>query len=65
MKEIAIYLLAAAGGIFVFGYSLHMFVGGLVSPETETIIITTGCLVAVAVMAFMARDIAKRRRGER
>ena len=64
MKEIIIYSIAAIAGITVFGYSIHMFIGGLVEPQTETIIITIVCLLAAGVMAFMTWDVIKTRRGD-
>jgi len=64
MKEIFIYSIAAIAGITVFGYSIHMFIGGLVEPHTETIIITIVCLLAAGAMAFMAWDVIKTRRGD-
>jgi hypothetical protein len=62
VKEIFIYSTAAIAGLTVFGYSIHMFIGGLVSPETEALIITAGCIIAGIVMSFMTWDIVKRRR---
>ena len=62
MKEIIIYLVAAIAGLTVFGYSIHMFIGGLVSPETEVTAIVIGCIIAAAVMSLMAWDIIRRRR---
>ncbi len=62
MKEIFIYSIAAIAGITVFGYSIHMFIGGLVEPQTETIIIITVCMLAAGAMAFMAWDVIKTRR---
>lgn len=62
MKEIIIYLIAAIAGLTIFGYSIHMFIGGLVSPETEATIIMVGCIIAAAIMAAMAWDIIKHRR---
>jgi len=64
MKEIIIYSIAAIAGITVFGYSMHMFIGGLVEPQTETLIITTACLLAAAIMAFMTWDVIKTRRND-
>ena len=64
MKEIFIYSIAAIAGITVFGYSIHMFIGGLVEPQTETMIITVVCLLAAAAMAFMTWDVIKTRRGD-
>lgn len=63
MKEIIIYLIAAIAVITVFGYSIHMFIGGFVEPQTETLIITAGCIFAAAVIGFLAWDIIKKRRG--
>ena len=62
MKEFFIYSIAAIAGLTVFGYSIHMFIGGLVSPEAEALIITAGCIIAGIVMSFMTWDIVKRRR---
>lgn len=64
MKEIIIYSIAAIAGITVFGYSMHMFIGGLVEPQTETIIIAIACILAAATMAFMAWDVIKTRRND-
>ena len=64
MKEIIIYFIAAIAGITVFGYSMHMFIGGLVEPQTETIIITIACILAASVIAFMAWDVIKTRRSD-
>ncbi len=62
MKELIIYGIAGIATITIFGYSIHMFVGGLVSEETETLLITAGCLIAASVIAAMAWDIIKRRK---
>lgn len=61
MKEIIIYSIAAIAGVTVFGYSIHMFIGGLVNPKTETTAIVIGCTIAAIVMALMAWDIIRRR----
>jgi len=62
MKEIVIYSIAAIAGIAVFGYSIHMLIGGFVEPHTETLLITAGCLLAAGIIAFMAWDVIKTRR---
>jgi len=61
MKELIIYSIAAISSLFVLGYSVHMFVGGLVSEETETWLIAATCLVGVAVIAYMYWDVIRRR----
>jgi hypothetical protein len=42
-----------------------MFVGGLVSPETETKLTIGLCALVAALIAYMAWDVVRRRRGER
>ncbi len=61
MKEIIIYAIAGIASLFIFGYSIHMFVGGLVDEETETLLIAAGCTIAATVMGLLAWDIKKRR----
>lgn len=63
MKEILIYLIAAIASITIFGYSIHMFIGGWVEPQTETVIITIGCIIATGVVGFLAWDVINKRRG--
>lgn len=62
MKELVIYLLVAFSGLTVLGFSVHMFIGGLVSTATEYTIIAVVCLLGALVMAFMAWDVLRRRR---
>ncbi len=62
MKEFFIYLLVAIAGLTVLGYSVHMFIGGLVSITIEYIAITIVCLLGLIVMLVMAWDIMRRRR---
>lgn len=62
MKEIIILSLVAISSIFILGYSLHMLIGGLVSPATEQLIITVACIVGAIIVAFMGWDIVRQRR---
>lgn len=62
VKEIVIYTIAACASITVFGFSVHMLIGGLVSPELETTLITIACLAAAGVIGYMVRDVLQRRR---
>lgn len=62
MREIIIYVFVALSGLFILGYSVHMFIGGLVSESTEITIISVACLAGSAVIAFMGWDIIKQRR---
>jgi len=62
MKEIALLLTVAASAIFILGYSVHMLINGLVSPETEKWIIIGACSVGVAIISLMGWDIIRQRR---
>ncbi|HHH36306.1 MAG TPA: hypothetical protein ENK48_05690 [Gammaproteobacteria bacterium] len=63
MKEVIFYGFIAAASLFVLGYSVHMLVGGLVAPETEWKLIAGACLLGAVVIALMAWDVIRRRRG--
>lgn len=65
MLEILIYLVASIGALFIAGYSVHMFVGGLVSVESENKIIFLVCAVVVCVIAYMVWDVVQRRTGRK
>jgi len=62
MKEIILLSSVAVSSVFILGYSIHMLIGGLVSPATEQWIITGGCLAGIAALAFMGWDIIRQRR---
>jgi hypothetical protein len=62
MKEIVFYTIVALSSLFILGFSIHMLIGGLVSPQTERWIITGACLVGAGVIAAMAADVIRRRR---
>lgn len=65
MRELIIYSISAIAGLIVLGYTVHMFVGGLVAPETERMLIVGACLVGGAVIGFMAWDVMRRRKSSR
>jgi len=62
MKEIILLGTAAVSSIFILGYSIHMLIGGLVSPTTEQWIIAGACLTGVVALGFMGWDIIRQRR---
>jgi len=62
MKEIIIYSIAAIACLAILAYSIHMFVGGLVSPELEKMIMVGGTLIGATVIGLMARDVMRTRR---
>ena len=61
MREIVLYSIAGISSLMILGYSVHMFVGGLVSQETETTLIIAICSIGAIVLAFMAWDVIRRR----
>ncbi len=61
-KEIFFYALGALGALYILGYSVHMLLGGLVSPRTEKLAIAAVVGAGVVAVALMAWDVAKRRR---
>ncbi len=65
MVEILIFLVAAVGGLFIAGFSVHMLVGGLVSPATENQLIYIVCAIIFCVIAYMAWDVVQRRTGKK
>ena len=62
MREIIVYSIAAIASLAILAYTIHMFIGGLVSPELEKMIMIGAVLVGVAVIGFMARDVIDRRK---
>jgi len=62
MKELLVYGISGLAAIFIFGYTVHMFVGGLVSEETEIAMIITVVIIATGVLGYLAWDTLRRRR---
>jgi hypothetical protein len=63
LQEILIYLIVAVSSLFIMGFAMHMLVGGLVSAETEYLLIMLICVADMAAIGFMARDVIRHRRG--
>ncbi len=65
MKEALIYTFVGISQLILLAYVVHMFIGGLVSEETEhlTMAIVTG--IGALAMGAMAWDVIKRRRRQR
>jgi hypothetical protein len=62
MKEFIVYTLAAVSSLVILGYSVHMFVGGLVSKTTETWLIAAISMLGLIAVAYMYWDVIRRRR---
>lgn len=65
MTEILIYLAIAIGSLLMMSYTVHMFVGGLVSTETEYFLIAVTCLGVVGIIGYMTWDVIQKRKGRR
>ena len=65
MKEMLIYLFVAISSLIIMGYTVHMFVGGLISEKVEHWLITVVCVIVSGVMGYMVRDIVVQRRSEK
>jgi len=63
IQEIIIYIIVALSSLFIMSYAVHMLVGGLVSKETENLLIIVTCVVGVVAIGFMVWDVAQRRKG--
>ncbi len=63
IQEIIIYLVVALSSLFIMSYAVHMLVGGLVSKETENLLIIGTCIVGVVAIGLMVWDVTQRRKG--
>jgi hypothetical protein len=63
IQEAAVYLVVAISSLFIMGFVMHMLVGGLVSSDTEELLIILICLVDLIAISLMARDVIRRRQG--
>ncbi len=64
MKENLTYIFIALVALFMAGYSVHMIIGGMVSKTTERGVIGGVLVILVVVMSYMAKDLAKRKKGD-
>ncbi|MEJ1958819.1 MAG: hypothetical protein WDM70_04685 [Nitrosomonadales bacterium] len=62
LQEVLVYLVVGISSLFIMGFAMHMLVGGLVSPETEELLIVFICLLDLTAMGFMTRDVIRRRK---
>ncbi|ADE12863.1 hypothetical protein [Sideroxydans lithotrophicus] len=63
MIEILIYILAAISGLVIAGFAVHMFIGGLVAPNTEYQLIALVCFLIACAIGYMVWDVVERRKG--
>lgn len=64
MKEIIVYGIAATSSLILLAYTVHMFIGGLVSERTETLAMIGVTSLGAIGIGFLAWKVIKIRRGE-
>ncbi|MGD8592185.1 MAG: hypothetical protein PVF82_05095 [Gammaproteobacteria bacterium] len=62
LKEIAILIIVSVSSLVILGYSIHMFVGGLVNESTERWAIGIACTIGLIIIGFLIADILRQRR---
>jgi len=62
MKDFIIVFTVAISFVFILGYVVHMFIGGLVEPSTEKTAIIAVCTIGLGIVIFLGLDIIKQRR---
>ena len=62
MKEVVILVFVAISSLFILGYSIHMFIGGLVSPQTEKLAIGIAVMIGTVILVLLGIDIIRQRR---
>jgi hypothetical protein len=63
MKEVIVYGVVAVSSLILLGYTVHMFIGGIVSERTETITMLIAMLIGAIAIGFLVWDVIRRRRG--
>jgi len=62
MKEAIIYSISGCSSLFILAYTVHMFIGGMVSEQTEYMVMAIVVLIAASTMLWMLMDVLRRRR---
>lgn len=62
IKEIIIYGLVGISSLTMLAYTVHMFIGGMVSERTEKFVMLGAVVIGAIVLAVLAWDIIRRRR---
>jgi len=61
MRKFIAYTIGATASLFILGYTVHMFVGGLVSGFTERLAIASTVGIGAVVIGWMTWDILHRK----
>jgi hypothetical protein len=65
LREILVYCIVGISSLLVMGYAVHMLVGGIVSEETELLLIALICLADLAAISYMVWDVVQHRKNKR
>jgi len=65
MRESLIYGFSACVSLLMLSYTVHIFIGGLVSEDTEYLVMSIVLAIAVCAIGWMVRDILKTRLNQR
>ena len=61
MRPIIMFTIGAFASLCILGYAIHMFIGGLVSRQTELITIGAAVLIGASAIGWMTWDVLRRR----
>lgn len=61
MRPLILFGVGASASLFILGYAVHMFIGGLVSRSTEIITIAVAVLIGASAITWMTWDVLRRR----
>jgi hypothetical protein len=61
MRPVLMFAIGASASLFILGYAVHMFIGGLVSRPTEFTIIGAAVLIGASAIGWMTWDVLRRR----
>jgi len=62
MKEIIIFAIIALCSLVILGYTVHMFIGGIVSAATEQWSIIAAVCIGFIILIILGLDIIKHRK---
>ena len=62
MKELLVFGISGAASLFIFGYTVHMFVGGLVSENVEIILIIAVVTISAGFIGYFIWESLRNRR---
>ncbi len=63
MRKLATLAFGGLGFLFVLGYSIHMLIGGIVSPTTETVAIVIAEVIGIIVLGVIFWELWRSRTG--